>query len=99
MVKTNLSILTSSCAELPKSQKKWLRYLRVFEAQDMENLIAKIEKLGLEISSFGQEIAPSGETLLKKKRKSKNSNPFTGLQTRKKTQKDFFVLEGGPYFY
>ena len=51
-------------AELTQESKdNGLDTLELFEAQDMENLIAKIEKLGLDISSYSQEIAPGGKKL------------------------------------
>ncbi len=69
--------------------------LELFEAQDMENLIAKIEKLGLEISSYGQEIAPSGgkETSAKDKEKEQKFKPLYRIAGAEKTQKDFLFLK------
>ncbi|MEK6564084.1 MAG: DNA topoisomerase (ATP-hydrolyzing) subunit B [Candidatus Omnitrophota bacterium] len=74
--------------------------LELFEAQDMENLIAKIEKLGLEISSYGQEIAPSEgkETSAEDKEKEQKFKPIYRITSAEKTQKDFFFLKDALVF-
>ena len=80
-------------AELTQESKdNGLDTLELFEAQDMENLIAKIEKLGLEISSYGQEIAPSEGNSAKEKEKEQKFKPLYRIADAEKTQKDFFFL-------
>ena len=83
-------------AELTQESKdNGLDTLELFEAQDMENLIAKIEKLGLDISSYGQEIAPGvgKDASSKEKEKEQKFKPLYRIADAEKTQKDFFFLK------
>ena len=82
-------------AELTQEAKdNGLDTLELFEAQDLENLIAKIEKLGLDISSYGQEIAPGvgKDASSKEKEKEQKFKPLYRIADAEKTQKDFFFL-------
>ncbi|MDO8748286.1 MAG: DNA topoisomerase (ATP-hydrolyzing) subunit B [Candidatus Omnitrophota bacterium] len=83
-------------AELTQESKdNGLDTLELFEAQDIENLIAKIEKLGLDISSYSQEIAPGEGKVasFKDQEKEQKFKPLYRIADAEKTQKDFFFLK------
>jgi DNA gyrase subunit B len=69
-----------------------LDILELFEAKDIENLIVKIEKLGLEISSYSQEIIQEKDVSPKDKEKEQKFKPSCRISNAEKAQKDFFFL-------
>jgi DNA gyrase subunit B len=62
----------------------------LFEAQEVEQLIAKIEKLGLDIETYGPQEAPAKET--PKKEAAKKAKPLYRL-TNNKEEKELFSLQ------
>lgn len=69
-----------------------LDILELFEAKDIENLAAKIEKLGLEMSSYSQEIIQGKDSSSKEKEKEPKFKPSYRISNAEKAQKDFFFL-------
>ncbi len=64
--------------------------LELYEAQEVEQLVVKIEKLGLDITTYTREVLPGTET--KKKAAEKDLKPFYRI-TNEKDQKDLYSLK------
>jgi DNA gyrase subunit B len=61
--------------------------LELFEAQEIEQIAAKLEKTGLDIGNYS-----SGETLIKTAAEGKKNKPFFRINNEKE-EKDFFSLK------
>mgnify|MGYP001608230323 FL=1 len=73
-----------------------LDILELFEAKDIENLIVKIEKLGLAISSYSQEIIQEKD--VSSKDKEQKFKPSYRISNAEKDQKDFSFLRDALIF-
>jgi DNA gyrase subunit B len=76
-----------------KEKENGLDVLELFEAKDIEVLAAKIEKLGLELSSYAQEAVLKQDVSSKDKEKEQKFNPLYRITGAEKAQKDFFFLK------
>lgn len=81
-------------AKLTQEEKEnGLDVLELFEAKDIEALAAKIEKLGLELSSYAQEAVQKQDVSSKDKEKEQKFKPLYRITDAEKAQKDFFFLK------
>jgi len=66
--------------------------LELFEAHEVEQIVAKIEKLGLDITTYSSEVEGVAQKELKKKEAEKKPKPLYRI-TNEKEQKDLFFLK------
>ena len=76
-----------------EEKENGLDILELFEAKDIETLAAKIEKSGLELSSYAQEAVQKQDVSSKDKEKEQKSKPLYRITDAEKAQNDFFFLK------
>lgn len=81
-------------AKLTQEEKEnGLDVLEFFEAKDIETLAIKLEKLGLELSSYAQEAVQKQDVSSKDKEKKQKFKPLYRIAGAEKEQRDFFFLK------
>ena len=76
-----------------EEKENGLDVLELFEAKDIEALAAKLEKLGIEPSSYAQEAIQKQDVSYKDKEKEQKFKPLYRISDAEKAQKDFFFLK------